>query len=295
VSRTASGTTATRPGAALLRVLGASALLCVFPATGAAQEAEDAGASVEADADVAAEEGADGAAEEAEAVVTIYGEVDFPSRYLWRGLAWSRGLVLQPTLGATAYGLDLWVGGNVPLTEAPSQGEFDEVDAGLGYSLEIPWFTLAATVQLWSYPNQEDSPLTGDLDVELGVPIPLGDAGGTLTIFTLQSVDIGSYAGAYYGEFGARYGYDLDDCAALEAAVLAGWASELFNETYIGPSINALNFVAASVGLTYYPLDFLYFRLHGQVSWLVDAELRDAVDEPVVAAGGIAVGAEYGF
>jgi hypothetical protein len=134
-----------------------------------------------------------------------------------------------------------------------------------------------------------------DLDVVLGVPIPLGEEGGTLTLFTLQSFDIGSYRGAYYAEFGVRYGYDLSDLASLEASVLAGWASALFNETYIGPAITALNLVGASLALTFYPLDFLYFRLHGQVSWLVDPELQDAVDDPVVAAAGIAVGAEYGF
>jgi len=183
----------------------------------------------------------------------------------------------------------------VPLTEPPNQGEFDEVDVGFTYTLDVPWFLLEATAQIWTYPNQEDAPTTIDLDVLLGVPIPLGEEGGTLTVFTLQSVDIGSYRGAYYGEFGVRYGYDLSDLASLEASVLAGWASALFNQTYIGPAITALNFVGASLALTFYPLDFLYFRLDGQVSGLVDAELTDAVDDPVIAVAGIAVGAEYGF
>jgi hypothetical protein len=267
---------------AVLAALGCLFLLTAIPAPASAQLGNEA-------EEVAAEEA------EEDTFLTIYGELNFPSRYAWRGLAWSNGLVLQPMLGVAAYGLDLWTAGNVPLTEKPNQGKFDEVDVGLTYTLEVPWFVLEATAQVWMYPNQEDAPTTGDLDVVLGVPIPLGESGGTLTVFTLQSIDIGSYPGAYYGEFGLRYGYDLSDYASLEASVLAGWASALFNETYIGPAITALSLVGASLSMTFYPLDFLYFRLHGQVTGLVDGELADAVDDPVIAAAGIAVGAEYGF
>ncbi len=265
-------------------VIGSSCLLLsvVMPAAALAQRGEEA-------EEVAAEDVGN------EPLVTIYGEANFPSRYAWRGLAWSKGLVFQPLLGVGAYGMDLWAACNLPLTEPPNEGQVDEVDVGFTYTLEVPWFLLEATAQVWTYPNQPDSPTTIDLDVVLGLPIPLGEEGGTLTPFTLQSVDVGSFRGAYYGEFGVRYAYDLNDFTSLEASVLAGWASALFNQTYIGPAISALNFVGASLALTFYPLDFLYFRLHGQLTGLVNSELKDAVDDPVVGVGGIAVGAEHGF
>jgi hypothetical protein len=233
-----------------------------------------------------AQEGDEAAAEEGEPLVAYAIDIDFVSRYAWRGLAWTEGMAMQPGVTIDSFGFSLWGWTNLVLQREDYEGQFNELDGGLSYTYAWDFLELSGGLQVWSYPYQADSPTTGQADVALWVPL-----GELFYLYTQQTVDIGSYAGAWYGELGATFAYETEAGPIVEAAVLTGWASDKFNETYIGVAQTAWNVVQAGFSVTF-PLSYVYIRLHAQASYLLDADLRAAVDDPFLAVGGIALGTE---
>jgi len=252
---------------------GIFAAACVLAAVGSAGAQE-------------AEEEAEAAAAEEEPLVAYAIDVDFVSRYVWRGLAWTAGTAMQPSVSVDSFGFSLWGWTNLVLQHEDYEGQFNEVDAGLSYTYAWDFLELSGGLQVWSYPYQADSPTTGQADVAIWVPL-----GELFYLYTDQTVDIGSYAGAYYGELGATFAYETEAGPLVEATVLTGWASDAFNDTYVGVAQTAWNVVQAGFAVTF-PLSYVYLRLHAQCSYLPDADLRAAVDDPFLAVGGIAVGTE---
>lgn len=248
-------------------------LALVVPAPASAQPAED-------DADIEADE-----AVEDDPLVTYAVEIDFVSRYLWRGLAWSEGAQMQPAASVDAFGVSLWAWANLVLQREAYEGQFNEVDAGLGYTYSWGWLEVSAGLQVWTYPYQDDSPTTGQADVALYVPV------GPFTFYTRQTVDIGGYAGAYWGELGAEFAWESDAGPIVEASVLTGWASDMFNDVYLEVDRTAWNTLETAFSVTF-PFPWVYVRAHAGCSWLLDADLRAAVDEPFLVVGGIALGTE---
>ncbi|MBI5487001.1 MAG: hypothetical protein HY905_06685 [Deltaproteobacteria bacterium] len=222
---------------------------------------------------------------EEESLVTYAAELDFVSRYAWRGLAWSEGAQLQPYAEVAAFGASLWAWTNLVLQHEAFEGRFNEVDAGLGYDYAWDWLEVSAGLQVWAYPYQDDSPTTGQADVAIYVPV------GPFSFYTRQTVDLGSYAGAWWGELGAEFAWETDAGPEVEAALLTGWASDKFNESYIGPAETTWNVVEAGFSVSF-PFRWLYVRAHAQCSYLLDADLRAAVDDPFLVVGGIALGTE---
>ncbi|HEX3036561.1 MAG TPA: TorF family putative porin [Thermodesulfobacteriota bacterium] len=214
-------------------------------------------------------------------------EIDFNSRYVWRGIALSEGAVMQPSVWISAFNFTFYIWGNFILNDEPNQGEFNEIELILYYSREWGKVTFEPFVVYYVYPNQEDVPSTGEVTLNLYYSF------GPFNIFTSHTFDFVEYEGSYFGDAGLSYEHQLSSTLTLEASSSFGWASSEFNSVNIGLSKSAFNFAGGNLSLTYYPKEFLYFRPHIEFSAIVDGELRDQLDDPTILNVGVAVGMEF--
>ena len=257
-----------------------SALLVLCSAGQAAAQEPD-------DAEEAATDAAEAGEEDDGVGFFVGGEVELPSRYVWRGLACSEGPALQPSLWVGAFGFTAWTWTNLHLGEATAADPTWELDAGLNYAYEWEGLTLQGEFQLYSYPGIEDAPPTGELNVALSVPR------GPVTLSTKHSVDVIEYPGAYFGELALALAVEPADGWSIEWSFALGWGSAKFNESYIGPATDALNVATGGVVVEWSPLDYLYLRARLETTALLEASLREATGEPVLFVAALAVGAEW--
>jgi hypothetical protein len=219
--------------------------------------------------------------------LSLGAELDANSRYVWRGLALSEGLVLQPSVWASLAGFTLTPWANFAFGESGAPAGFNELDVTFDYSRDVLNLTVNPSLSLYSYPNQDDAPPTGELTLALSHPV------GPVSIFTDHSLDLIAAPGAYFGDVGLSYETDLIPGLTAEASAYAGWGSARFNEFSIGVKRAALNVAGADLALSWSPGGLFYLRPHAALSVLLDRELRAEVSSTSLIAGGLAVGREF--
>ena len=197
--------------------------------------------------------------------------LDYCSRYVWRGIAFSGGSVLQPSASLQYGGFNASVWGNFVLGREANRHQFNEVDYTLAYERSWGALTLSPAVQVYTFPNQPGVPNTGELAVTLSYAL------GDFALFTSQFVDFMEYDGAYFGLVGASYGHAVGPSVALSASVSCGWASDRFNEAYFGVHDSALDVASADLSLEWKPREGLSLRPHVGWSRIVAGELADQV------------------
>jgi len=77
-----------------------------------------------------------------EPVVTWGGEVDFVSHYLWRGLPYSQGRVVWPSVWVSAHGVTVSLFMNYDPDYDPTLNEYD---ISVGYERTVGSLTLTGT------------------------------------------------------------------------------------------------------------------------------------------------------
>jgi len=228
------------------------------------------------------------AEEEEYSNITYGAEIDFASQYIWRGIELSDGVVLEPAAWIQAYGLYFEVWGNFVLNDEADQGEFNEIDLISYYELAWNNFTLEPGFEAFLY-HDADEPST--LELTIGFSYFIIDQ---FSIFTKHYFDVAEYEGSYFGTAGVGFERELESLPFyLDSSLKLGWGNSDFNEVNIEVSESALNVIIADLSVYYYPLEYLYLRPHIQFSALLDDDLRDAVDNPTIVSGGIAVGVEF--
>ncbi len=225
--------------------------------------------------------------DEADAKKISWGyEADYNGKYVWHGIAYSQGAVLQPSVWATAGTATVTAWANRTL-EAVDGASLNEVDYTLSWESNWRDATIEPSLQVYTYPGQVDSPSTAEAGLKITWPV------GRFSLFTTQTVDITEYAGAYFGDIGMSYEKELHPNTGMECSASLGWASAKFNETYIGPHISALNVASLDIGLTHTVKSGFYLRPHVSFTRILNGTLRDAVDDPDIVNLGIAVGMEF--
>jgi hypothetical protein len=223
-------------------------------------------------------------AAEEEPTFTYGGELEIASRYVWRGLELSDGAVAEPLVWASAYGFTLSGWGNMPL-EGTNSGRFDEADATLQYSAEWGKLKIEPGVSTYSYMNQEDVPDTVELSLALTYPV------GPVELFLEHNVDVSEYSGAYFDRLGATWTGTKSGGGFTPAVQVAlGLGSSKFNEANIGPSVAALNFAMADLGVTWEGSGAFYARAHISLLTTVDETLRAELPSADLVFGGIVLG-----
>lgn len=209
-------------------------------------------------------------------------EADLASRYVWRGLALSKGLVVQPAVSLSACGFTLCWWNNYDLGEKTTPRRWNETDMTLTYEREVGPLKVELGVQSYLYPSPTPCPNTAETLIQVGYAV------GPLTFLTRHSSDLAAYAGSYFGEAGLEWEHDLHQRLLLEACALVGWASSRFNEAYVGSSGGAVHQAAVEIALVWKLTQHLALRPHVGLSGLLAGRGRRAVDEPDLVWGGLA-------
>jgi hypothetical protein len=225
-------------------------------------------------------------AEEQETTFSYGAEMELASRYLWRGIELSDGIVAEPFVWGTANGFSLSWWANMPL-EGTNSGVFDEVDATLQYSFSWGRLTVEPGITGYFYPHQPDVPDTTELLLKLAYPL------GPVELSIEHDHDIDAYSGASFDEVAASWtGAKSSRGLTPDAQVSLGFASSKFNEANVGASSSGLNYVLADVGLTYEVSGALYARAHVGVLRTVADAVREALSSDGRVFGGVVVGFE---
>ena len=201
-------------------------------------------------------------------------DLDLNARYVWRGLALSRGSVLQPSAWVSRYGLTLLGWGNVNINPDPG-GRFSSFLPILQYEFQLGLLRLEPQLIGYYFPRA-----TGESTAEagLGLSYPVG----AIRLIHASYVDVYRHSSSYFGSFGVEHSRALSRSLHVRVFTDLGVGTAGFNRAYLGVSTGALNVLEGGVALRYALSDWLDLSLHTELSGLLAPSLRDAAS----AAGG---------
>jgi hypothetical protein len=211
-------------------------------------------------------------------------EVDVASRYVLRGLVWSKYPVLQPSARVSEYGATLGVAGSAYMGSEPGiDYSFSELDLSGRYDLTLGAATISPTVGAYLYPHS-----TSTAEVGATVTYDLS----VVALMTHQFIDVIDNAGGYFADVGVARGQPLGSRVRLDAAASLAWCSGSYGRYYIEDTISGMHWNAAQLdsSLTFTATPALYFRLHGTASRMLETHLRHLGPEENIFSGGVAMG-----
>jgi len=212
-------------------------------------------------------------------------EADFNTKYLWRGISFNDGLVIQPNVWATLGNFTGGLWGNFTVYDRFKESHNNELDLILTYNYTIGNFEIDHTVLLYYYMQQEDAPPTGE--VFFGVGYPVGD----FRLVSNITADFLSYRGSFFIEHGIEYEKELTSRSVVSSSVVLGWATQRFNETYIGNVPGSVNLIGLNLDWTYSPKGTVYFKPHVQLNRIISSSLFPFLGK-YTWCGGLIVGFE---
>ena len=234
------------------------------------------------------DEGDDETDDEEDTAYELGVEAAAESRLVWRGLAESRGAVLQSSGWAGVYGLNVEGWASYVLNSEGSFGPMSVVGGDLtgSYTLSLGNLRFRPAISVLYFPEGLSSSSTAE--ASLGVSYRLGD----FRIVSGTNVDVGIEPGAYFGTLGLTWGRARPPWT-VKALAEVGWATAEYNHEYFGKDLAAVDVVHGGVSTRYDVGSVLYLELHVDVSGLVAPTLAGSVQEPVLLVGGAAVGLDW--
>ena len=221
-----------------------------------------------------------------ESSFTYGAEMDFNSRYVWRGLLLDDGPIGQSSAWISAFGFTLTGWSNVAMTDASGVAGLNS--GGLILAYDRDWEKLKLEAALDAYIGRMSSDIESRNTMESS--LKLSYPAGPLRIFTTHAFDVLAYRGSYFGEAGLEYERQVTKSAEFTISVRSGWASSKFNDVYIGVDKSAFNFVGAEASLTCYLGSRMYFRPHIEFSSVTDRRLRGQLAPADIITFGLAFG-----
>jgi hypothetical protein len=216
-----------------------------------------------------------------EPAVTSGVEFDVLSKYLWRGIPYSRGKVLWSTAWVSTHGFTVTIFTNTDKQWSPHWNEFDFAAA---YERSFGRVTLTGSYNLYSYydntlfdGSEAGTYRTSELIARAGVSAGPGEA------FTTHAFDIQHFKGSYYAEAGYKVERDIDSKWTMSGDVsVAFWHK--FAEKYFVPPIydpippSAMGPLTVNAAVAYQLTRFLSVRPHLTLSRVLDKTTREAFD-----------------
>lgn len=174
--------------------------------------------------------------------------VDFVSAYVFRGVTFNDGLVMQPGAEISGFPIDekfgsiaLGIWANYDLNDIGDGQEFSEVDYYVSYSLPIEVIDVGVTYTEYTYPGASG----GDSDREIA--LSLGSAIGTNGLYAGVTFNYGiggALEGDLYVQGALDYEMELTEALSASAGVTVGY---LFSDS----GADGFNDATASLGLGY--------------------------------------------
>jgi hypothetical protein len=196
--------------------------------------------------------------------------LDINSRYVWRGMAWSEGPVLQPSAWTNFLGYNLMVWANCPLQQESGRKGFNEIDLFVQGTSPRRAINVIPGLNIYTYPGSaEENPWTAELALTFYIPV------GPVWIYQENNLDVRAYSGAYYAELGLEVGSDFSETLGWEASLALSYASADFNRAYLGVDRSVLTAVSLHTGLEIRIAGPLSLKPHAEVIFLLQDFLRD--------------------
>jgi hypothetical protein len=191
-------------------------------------------------------------------------DVDFNNKYLWRGILYNEGLIVQPNFWISCNDFTVGLWSNVTLHDIRGMEKSNEAELSIVYTYSLLGLNIENSFMYYYYINEPGSPPTGECYIGLGCPV------GEFNIFTNITFDVLEYRGAFFIEHGISFEKTLVPEISITSSVSLNWATNKFNETYVGVSKTAMNFVSGNLAFTYSPTDAFYISPHIQVNKFLD-------------------------
>jgi len=213
---------------------------------------------------------------------SVSGEIDVVSRYVWRTLAYSEGVVVQPSVTLSGGPLEVGVWANVDPSLSGS-GRLTEVDYTVEWNVDLGPLEATPSLLFYTYP-QFGGASTGELQVELRRGIP-----GDWSAFVRYSTDVFDYPDASFAIVGLDREWAFEGGGSLSLSTQVGRGSQRFSDAYL-PGAPALSVVGLGASGSI-PLG-RGWALRPHVDWLevVNAEARAWLPAHVPLTFGLAVG-----
>jgi hypothetical protein len=225
-----------------------------------------------------------------EAATSFGVELDVTSRYLWRGYAWGDGAAVQPSAWLTRgpFWVELWSNAEHD-SGGSTLGGWKATELDLTIGAEAAWrgVTITPALAVYDYHDDEDSPTTVEVLVELAVPI------GRFEVVSSHALDVAEYTGAYYGDLGLAYVHGLGEGSEARATGYVGWASREFTEVYGGVATGGIYLLGATVAVERCWERLPCLRLHGEATRITRPDVAEAAGGRSRWAVGLALGHEF--
>lgn len=177
---------------------------------------------------------AGGAASQATAA-TATAALDINSAYVWRGLTFNDGFVLQPSIDVSKNGFALNVWANYDLDDyngAVDDNHFSEIDLTASYAFKLGAVDASVGVIEYTFPHTatSDLPSTGEVFAGLGYELGRGFTISTKIFYDFDQVD------DFYLTAGLGYSYTINDKTTLGISGLISYAGDDFAAFYASDS-----------------------------------------------------------
>lgn len=208
--------------------------------------------------------------------------LDVNSAYVFRGVTFNDGLVLQPSLDVVKGGLDVNIWGNMDIDDydgAVKSGEFSEVDLAVSYSHTIDKLTLTGGVVQYLFPNGGES--TQEVFASGSVALVDGLSVGLAVNYDYDLIK------DYYANLSLAYSYAVNKKTGITAGIAAGYAGK-----DMAPGGKAgFNDYKASLKVTYAVTDMIGVAANINYTDAIDSDVLPVVD--VNTFGGVSVNCKF--
>ncbi|MFH1653855.1 MAG: hypothetical protein ABIE74_07335 [Pseudomonadota bacterium] len=215
-------------------------------------------------------------------------EFDFLSKYVWRGLASSKGFVWQPSATLEFYGFGTTIWGNFVLNDEANQGQFNEIDFIPYYSTEFHKLSITPLAVIIYYPNKNVNSLDysnkSSVEFRLNLSYPIWKY---FDIFTLFAVNAYGTRGSIWFDFGSGFHYDLLEQLMLHTSILLGVGDKRFNKNHIADVGTKLNLFEYDLSLTWKAWKGLSVIPNLSITTIIAPSLRRATTDPNNFVGGV--------
>jgi len=218
--------------------------------------------------------------------ITVGGELDVNSHYVWRGIAFSRGMVVNPSLtfARGELSLNLWANLDRDLRQ---QHALNEVDWTLGWSRSLLGVDVKPSAMLYTYP-ETGLPGTVELMIELDRTLA-----GPVSTFTRQSVDVKQIRGAAFSSLGVACDLPEWRHVTLAGNLQYGRGWWRFASAYASPELEGLNVTSASVSATVNVPGAFTLRPHVDWYQVANRAVRSSITGSSPFVWGIALDGEF--
>lgn len=226
------------------------------------------------------------------APIWLGGDIDFQSKYIWRGAVFNDRAVLQPWVAAGTDDAAITVWGNMDLTDQNSwldegevqdpTGKFTEIDLILNYTRGVGPVSLTAGFNKYWYPNTSYSETAAS---ELTLAASLGTLLSPTLTFAYSMED----AEGLYTGLGISHYAGLSETVSAGGWLNLGYGDEKHNGYYYGVANAGLADLTAGVSA---PITFpcgLVATPMAEYASLIDSEISDAFAKPSNLRGGLSL------